>query len=169
MDHQSPKENIKDDDDNSNNIDENSKEIDCKSNEEINIEIKSEDMDQNANDDRKSMEEEEENNDDGNDNNKDKDNKKNDNKDVDDYVDEDIDIDTDLTDEPCELGDNINIDYIDYQKNTKKDSMTIESDSELPENITLLPSKADQAAFADLYDPQMIVQKRRRCIDCSIL
>eukprot|EP01084_Bolivina_argentea_P268604 456294_1 len=83
-----------------------------------------------------------------------------------DAADDDIDDDTDLTDEPCELGDNIDI----YYQQTH-DLMTIESDSELPENITLLPSKADNEAFADLYDPQLVVQniRKRRCINCLIL
>ena len=82
-----------------------------------------------------------------------------------DNLEEHNDNDTDLTDDELELGDNIDIVY----HRTNKNSMTIESDSELPENINLLPSKADTQNFADLYDPQLIVQKKRRCIDCVIL
>eukprot|EP01084_Bolivina_argentea_P183120 316042_1 len=68
--------------------------------------------------------------------------------------DDDKEIETDLTDEACELGDNL-----EYNLHNEPASnlMSIESDTELPENITLLPSKTDTEAFADLYDPQMII------------
>ena len=83
-----------------------------------------------------------------------------------DAADDDIDDnETDLTDGQCELGDNI--DFVYYKKTNN--SMTIESDLDLPENINLLPSKSDLEAFADLYDPQLIIQKPRRCINCIIL
>ena len=73
----------------------------------------------------------------------------------------DQDTDTELTDEPVELGDNVDL-LTNIQTKTKGNpkSTDVESDSELPENITLLPSKADTQMFADLYDPQMIVQKK---------
>ena len=84
--------------------------------------------------------------------------------------DDDDDTDIELTDDQeVELGDNVDL-ITNKNKMQQTKHNCVESDSELPENITLLPSKADTEQFADLYDPQMIVQKKRmRCADCVIL
>ena len=87
--------------------------------------------------------------------------------DIDAGMEDEEDTDIELTDDQeVELGDIITA----GNKGQQTKHNCVESDSELPENITLLPSKADTEQFGDLYDPQMIVQKKRmRCTNCIVL